>query len=217
MKTKVLVIPDVHGRDFWQEPCTKWDGQIIFLGDYHDPYPWQVSTKESLANLKNLVDFYNSNKDRCIFLLGNHECSYIGSMITCRYDVQYTKEVTELLRQLPIKLVHIQNNIIFSHAGITQDWLQYNNIDINDLLQFHWDDNRLNQVSFYRGGFDTYSSPIWCDVREFDTCEKPKDYYQIFGHTQLELEPIITKEFACLDVRKGFIVNTDNNTIELCS
>ena len=61
---KVLVIPDVHGRDFWQEPCTKWDGQIIFLGDYHDPYPWQVSTKESLANLKNLVDFYNSNKDR---------------------------------------------------------------------------------------------------------------------------------------------------------
>lgn len=52
MMNKVLVIPDVHGRDFWQEPCTKWDGQIIFLGDYHDPYPWQVSTKESLANLK---------------------------------------------------------------------------------------------------------------------------------------------------------------------
>lgn len=138
-------------------------------------------------------------------------------MITCRYDIQYTKEVTELLRQLPIKLIHIQNNIIFSHAGITQNWLQYNNIDINDLLQLHLDNSCLNQVSFYRGGFDKYSSPIWCDVREFDACEKSKDYYQIFGHTQLELEPIITKEFACLDVRKGFIVDTDNNTIKLCS
>ena len=116
-----------------------------------------------------------------------------------------------------MKLIHIQNNIIFSHAGVTQDWLRYNNIGIDDLLQFHWDDVRLNQVSSFRGGYNKYSSPTWCDVREFDTCEKPKDYYQIFGHTQLELEPIITKEFACLDVRKGFIVNTDNNTIELCS
>lgn len=217
MINKVLVIPDVHGRDFWQEPCTKWDGQIIFLGDYHDPYPWQVSTKESLVNLKNLVDFYNSNKDRCIFLLGNHDYSYIGSMITCRYDVQYTKEVTELLRQLPIKLIHIQNNIIFSHAGVTQDWLRYNNIGIDDLLQFHWDDVRLNQVSSFRGGYNKYSSPTWCDVREYDSSDKLNGYYQIFGHTQLELEPIITKEFACLDVRKGFIVNTDNNTIKLCS
>ena len=36
--TKILVIPDVHGRTFWKEPCNNWEGKIIFLGDYHDPY-----------------------------------------------------------------------------------------------------------------------------------------------------------------------------------
>ncbi len=210
---KVLVVPDIHGRDFWQEPCNKWDGQIIFLGDYHDPYNWQVSTTESLANLHNLVDFYNNNTDRCIFLLGNHDCSYIGSMITCRYDVQQAKEVTTLLRQLPMKPIYIQNNIIFSHAGVTQDWLRYNNISIDDLLQFHWDDNRLNQVSAFRGGYNKYSSPTWCDVREYDSSDKLNGYYQIFGHTQLELEPITTDKFACLDVRKTFIVDTNEITI----
>ena len=36
--TKILVIPDLHGRSFWKEPCDNWEGRIIFLGDYHDPY-----------------------------------------------------------------------------------------------------------------------------------------------------------------------------------
>ena len=35
---KILVIPDLHGRGFWKEPCNNWEGKIIFLGDYHDPY-----------------------------------------------------------------------------------------------------------------------------------------------------------------------------------
>lgn len=213
MKTKILVVPDVHGRDFWKEPCNKWDGQIIFLGDYHDPYNWQCNNHDSLVNLCELVDFYNNNADRCIFLLGNHDCSYIGNHITCRYDIHQAKEVTILLRQLPIKLMYIQNNIIFTHAGITNDWLRYNDLSIDDLLYMHNDDDRLNQVSAFRSGYNKYSSPIWCDVREFDSCEIPDKYYQIFGHTQLELDPIITDKFACLDVRKTFIVDTNENTI----
>ena len=213
MSNKVLVVPDIHGRKFWKEPCNKWDGQIIFLGDYHDPYNWQCSNHDSLVNLYELVNFYNNNTDRCVFLLGNHDCSYVGSMITCRYDAQQAKEVATLLRQLPMKPIYIQNNIIFSHAGTTQDWLRYNNIGIDDLLQFHWDDTRLNQVSAFRGGYNKYSSPTWCDVREYDSSVKLNGYYQVFGHTQLELEPIITDKFACLDVRKTFIVDTNEITI----
>ena len=36
--TKILVIPDVHGRTFWKESCNNWEGKIIFLRDYQDPY-----------------------------------------------------------------------------------------------------------------------------------------------------------------------------------
>lgn len=38
---KTLVIPDIHERNFWIEPCLNWQGSIIFLGDYHDPYTFQ--------------------------------------------------------------------------------------------------------------------------------------------------------------------------------
>ena len=55
MKNEILVIPDVHGRDFWKEPCREWEGKVIFLGDYHDPYTQQVSKNNSLENLKVLA------------------------------------------------------------------------------------------------------------------------------------------------------------------
>ncbi len=34
----ILVVPDVHGRKFW-ETALDYPGEIIFLGDYTDPYP----------------------------------------------------------------------------------------------------------------------------------------------------------------------------------
>ena len=73
MILKTLVVPDVHGRKFWIEPCLNWQGSIVFLGDYHDPYFEEVSKDNSLKNLKELVEFYESNKDRIICLLGNHK------------------------------------------------------------------------------------------------------------------------------------------------
>lgn len=54
-------------------------------------------------------------------------------------------------------------------------------------------------------------SMVWSDVREGD---RESTYYQIFGHTQLESEPIITDKFACLDVRRPFILDTETKKIE---
>ena len=34
-----LIIPDVHGRDFWKDAANRFPGNIVFLGDYLDPYP----------------------------------------------------------------------------------------------------------------------------------------------------------------------------------
>lgn len=35
-----MVVPDVHGRDFWREPVKKYIetvDRVVFLGDYLDP------------------------------------------------------------------------------------------------------------------------------------------------------------------------------------
>lgn len=44
MTNKILIIPDVHGRTFWKyaiDNIDKYD-KVIFLGDYLDPYFWEV-------------------------------------------------------------------------------------------------------------------------------------------------------------------------------
>ena len=66
---KYLIVPDVHGRDFWREPVYKTlqetDTKIIFLGDYVDPYygefydgdedKWLVEGINSWENLSDYV------------------------------------------------------------------------------------------------------------------------------------------------------------------
>ena len=77
--TKILVIPDVHGRTFWKESCNNWEGKIIFLGDYHDPYGEYVDEEpnkaESLTNLRELAAFVENRRkiSDVICLLGNHK------------------------------------------------------------------------------------------------------------------------------------------------
>ena len=77
--TKILVIPDVHGRTFWKEPCNNWKDRIVFLGDYHDPYGEYVDEEpnkaESLTNLRELAAFVENRRkiSNVICLLGNHK------------------------------------------------------------------------------------------------------------------------------------------------
>lgn len=53
---------------------------------------------------------------------------------------------------------------------------------------------------------------IWSDIREIDDNLDKKEVYQIFGHTQLKDNPVITDFFADLDCRKAF--KLINNKIE---
>ena len=74
--TKIFIIPDLHGRTFWKEPCNNWEGKIIFLGDYHDPYgDWingEPNLNDSIKNLRELSSFVSDN-DMVTCLLGNHK------------------------------------------------------------------------------------------------------------------------------------------------
>lgn len=42
-KNKLLILPDIHGRVFWKEPCQNIEDydKVIFLGDYLDPYGFE--------------------------------------------------------------------------------------------------------------------------------------------------------------------------------
>ena len=51
MDNDILIIPDVHGREFWKE-AKDYPGKIVFLGDYLDPYTYYegITTEQALEN-----------------------------------------------------------------------------------------------------------------------------------------------------------------------
>lgn len=120
---KYLIIPDVHGRDFWIEPLKyvlkNTDAKIIFLGDYLDVYLEEFQEKyefdindysketyekfnkvydDAIENFKSIIEFKKENPDRIILLLGNHDCGYsIGDYIcNCRKDKVNARQISKL-------------------------------------------------------------------------------------------------------------------------
>lgn len=219
---EVLIIPDVHGLDFWKKPCNNWDGIIIFLGDYVDPY-LPTTQKEALENLKELVEFSKTTKNTCRFLLGNHDFTYFTDFAPCRFNYKDKDIIKSLLNELNLRLCTYINyefiTYLFSHAGFTNGWLgDCSYIDGEYTLVNGWLDikSKLAQVPFSRGGDDKYGSCIWNSLEDFETEEHDlHNTYQIFGHTWAgRTGPVITKDYAMLDCHKPFILNIATKEIK---
>lgn len=213
---KILIIPDVHGREFWIEPCNHIDefDKVIFLGDYHDPYPYQVSKSESIQMLKEkLVPFMSEHADKVISLLGNHDSSYLYNTVKVRYDVHNENEAKGIFKNLNLKVAYKVDDYIFSHSGILPRWLDKNKLTLDDVLNDEVYINQLNQISPKRGGYDDIGSCIWGDCFEYLCNDHIEGYYQIFGHTQMD-NPIIKEDFACLDCRKAFVLDTNTRILK---
>ena len=215
---RILIIPDVHGRDFWMEPCSHIDDfdKVVFLGDYHDPYPSEVSERTSRHRLRDrLVPFVEGHRDKVVCIYGNHDTSYLMGTTPCRYDRYHAPAIRDLLIRLQTRLVYVVDNYIFTHSGILVDWLERNELSLQSVLDGNVRKQMLDQISVYRGGDVMGGSPIWGDIREFvgkDIKHIP-GYYQIFGHTRMDL-PTFGDDFACLDCSKAFILDTETGALK---
>lgn len=206
------IISDVHGRNSWKTAINDFDpniDEVIFLGDYLDPYPGESSRKDAIDNFKDIINFKKEYQDKVILLLGNHDLPYYSNEYKgymeykCRYDYENYKEIEKLFRKVNFKFIHKvtcrEKTILFSHAGITHNWLDVHELTLKELETF--DDIRsLAEVSSYRGGYDSWGSFVWADVTEhIYPSSEITDIYQIFGHTYSQC-PIISPRFAMLDV-----------------
>ncbi|MDR0415250.1 MAG: metallophosphoesterase [Prevotellaceae bacterium] len=223
---EILVVPDIHGRNFW-EPALDYAGTVIFLGDYTDPYPQEGFTQEgAYESLKRIVDFKKQNPDRVTLLVGNHEMHYYNRRYACgRFDNQFfpqynavltgedTKDLFQICRQI--------GKYLFIHSGITKGWYdkyadelakqgstleeQVNNLFRNNIKAFY-------EASMYRGGYDDAGSPLWADASELFEEEEHFDnsIIQIIGHTQIKGDdPIIKENTYLLDNRQLYLLKND--------
>lgn len=242
----MIIIPDVHGRQFWKDAVKKRkpEEHVVFLGDYLDPYGYEWPQgknidvwKEIWDNFNEIIEYKRKHPRTVTLLLGNHDCHYYFNGIGggSRYDNFHASVIRKKFQENKhlFQLAYEKNiggkRFIFSHAGIhklwIEDWFGDSVTDknvvryLNDALKTEDYSliRALDQYSAYRGGIESYGSIIWADIREWSKAEKsPFGDVQIFGHTQLNGEPINFGDvFYDLDVRRGFRIDENGNVCEM--
>lgn len=85
-KFKILVIPDVHGREFWREPVKYTlenpDARIVFLGDYLDCYSHEFDEsvdyeQQAIERFKEIIELKKQHINKIRLLLGNHKENFV--------------------------------------------------------------------------------------------------------------------------------------------
>ena len=227
-----VVIPDVHGRTFWKD-AKDYDCDIIFLGDYLDPYGFEgINNVQALDNFKEILEFAKANKNVTL-LLGNHDCEYmIGTYVCeCRCDYFYFDEIRNLFLEnknlfsfATIRQYGNGKPYLFSHAGFNPTWVKYHDLVIEDLCDRDFEtvmneqknfDAALADISSYRGGYNMAGSMVWCDITELlESKEHYEKYHQIIGHTYLKKQPIGDEYFTCVDLQRIFLLDSEGKPFE---
>ena len=101
----MIIIPDIHGRNFWKEAVTgREEDIIVFLGDYLDPYPHDFPDKtadeiweQTWNNFNDIIEFKKKHPSNVVLLLGNHDLHYIYPKMddSSRYDYERASQIKE--------------------------------------------------------------------------------------------------------------------------
>ena len=248
---RVLVVPDIHGETFWREPVQKYIDQvdrIVFLGDYLDPYQEEVedySPQSLFDNLMDIVNLKRANMDKVVLLKGNHDQHYASEIfrdLACgsRCDpVNWDIYNAVFVRNQDLfKLVHLEevNGIpyIFSHAGLTLNWINKVNSklwkladnkisladpDIIERINALDDDGdgqeMLAVVGMFRSILGAKSgSVLWADIEEHAIPDAPKAYdlnkvFQVVGHSRLneEYDKVEFDNLVLIDSMQCFMID----------
>jgi hypothetical protein len=197
---KHIFVPDIHGESLWKEIVKNEEDTYVFLGDYFDSF--HISIEDQLKNFEDLLEFKEKNKEKCKFLLGNHDIHYLlaedflGECIRgSGFDMYNAYKILSLFNNVKddFQLAYQINNILCTHAGLTQDHYDidlkeihenYPEFNYGDLLNHLWKNKseKLMRVGHWRGGRHPYGGVFWCDRRELMK-DPLKGITQIVGHT----------------------------------
>lgn len=197
---KIVVIGDIHGHSTWKDIVIKQDfDKIIFLGDYFDCFA-KISPAAQVKNFNDIVDYRSfclENNKECILCLGNHDYSYASNSSCSGYNYAIQallgKDIFNLYQNKVLVPFHVEGNIVFSHAGISNVWIS-DILRIDLSLDLDGDLSQLDHENMFKLlDFNTYTgyneygdtpsqSPIWIRPKSL-LDNKIEGYTQVVGHT----------------------------------
>ena len=208
---KIVCIGDLEGRTIWKDIIKKENPDLtIFLGDYVASRV--VSPKQEVSTLEELMEYKEANPDKVILLRGNHDLEALGYSWAACYPqapdiskkfIQAHKE--RFLNNTQWIYVDEDLKTIFSHAGISQIWInetvepylvegnvgsQYDDgsIDTEIVLKYINTIEPCKVFGFIGDRFDMCGdsktqSCVWIRPETLMNCAIP-DWKQIVGHTR---------------------------------
>lgn len=202
---KTVVLGDIHGRICWYDIIEKENpDRIIFMGDYVSTHDKNVTIEQQCSNLEDILNFKEGFGENCILLRGNHDMQHLGySWAECSGYFPHVAQWLFGIKDRFLRLtqwVHIQDDMIFSHAGITDKFWEYLNLGeptkdnilkINDLEPSPLFGFTPNRISDYYG--DSQTQPLtW--VRPVTLLEHNIGWRQVVGHTRMKTPGDLTKQ-----------------------
>ena len=189
---KVVFIGDVHGRDCWNEIVDheKDADLIIFAGDYVSTHE-DISVEDQLNNLFDILLYKEEHPDKVVLLRGNHDMQHLGyywaecSGFFRGVEKEMSKPEVKERYLHDTQWVYVMDNIVFSHAGITERWFKdsecetvedINNLEPSELFGF-----RPCKFSDYYGISQT-QGPTWIRPQTLCAYALP-GWIQVVGHT----------------------------------
>jgi len=208
--SKIIAIGDIHGSPLWKEIVIRHKDEdciFVFMADYFDSYDY--STVEQLYNFNEIIEFKKANPEKVILLIGNHDWEYfpekqdkgLMSGFQGRAAVINIGYILNINREF-LQAAFSYNNLLFSHAGISIDWMklivehtpmdlpdEYNAYEIAAFTNyiFQYKPNFFNFISGGdKYGNDFYQSPFWIRPKALmRNCKDiRKNLIQIVGHTK---------------------------------
>ena len=203
--SRVLVIPDVHLKPCIFDEADKVDKSsyedIVVLGDLVDDWGKGNDLGAYEETLNRAAEFGKEHGES-LWCYGNHDVSYLWDAMESGYSVQARITVIEGITKLEriledrYKFVHRIDNVLFSHAGVTETFVLhscgYHVKEIDDILAKI---NRMGKQELWRD-----SSPIWARPQaDFYRMFRDDLLYQVVGHTPVE-EPLDACGVLTLDL-----------------
>lgn len=224
---RVLVIPDVHLKpDMINKAAIlmakhKFDN-AVFLGDFVDDWDQQRNIGLYNDTFDALDEFLRLFPDTLI-CYGNHDLSYVWEELETGYSAYAHDTVLTRLHELykahgieRWKYIHKIDNALFSHAGITKEFLKKHRMSKKSAEEIVEKINVMGRDNLW---FDV--SPIWARPMHYEFYNA---YLQVVGHTPLPQatyykrfnllvvdnhstynngKPIGDKEFILVDTKSG--------------
>ena len=192
--SKVFVIPDIHLKPWMLVKATElikcgdYD-MIVLLGDLVDDWNQEKNIdlyKETFDSIYRFLDEFPET----IYCFGNHDVSYLFQKYESGYSSYARSVVVEGVNNIIYKLpednsayIHRIDNILFSHAGLTERFVKRcfgggGHLEIDEMID---QINRMSKEIIWRD-----DSPIWARPQYGSLRLYPIGMMQVVGHTPVE-------------------------------